>query len=59
MSFNVRHWIPALDYGNRVVPLGDAYPFTAAYLRRLRERPSFARVLEEAKPYFHLFPQGS
>jgi glutathione S-transferase len=28
----------------------------AAYLDRLMARPSFARVLEEAQPYFSLFP---
>ena len=27
------------------------------YFERLRNRPSFARVLEEAKPYFHMFPK--
>jgi glutathione S-transferase len=29
-----------------------------AYLRRLRERPSFARAWAEAKPYRHMFPLG-
>jgi glutathione S-transferase len=48
---------PALFYGNRVVPLGSAYPNTVAYLQRLCERPSFARVLREAEPYFKFFPQ--
>jgi glutathione S-transferase len=47
---------PALHYADKVVPFGDAFPNTAAYLARLKERPSFARVLEEAKPYAHLFP---
>jgi glutathione S-transferase len=41
------------------VPFGDAYRNTAAYLARLMERPSFARVLDEAKPYLHLFPADS
>ena len=48
---------PALYYADKVVPLGDAHPNTAAYLRRLCARPSFARVLREAEPYFKLFPQ--
>ena len=48
---------PALHYANRVVPLGDAYETVGAYLRRLEERPSFARVLREAQPYAHLFPK--
>jgi glutathione S-transferase len=28
-----------------------------AYLERLKARPSVARVLTEAEPYFNLFPQ--
>jgi glutathione S-transferase len=28
----------------------------AAYLRRLLERPSYARAIAEATPYFSLFP---
>ena len=50
---------PALFYADKVVPLGDAHRNTAAYLARLMERPSFARVLDEAKPYFHLLPAAS
>lgn len=49
---------PALFYANLVMPLGDAHPNTAAYLDRLMKRPSFARVVEEAKPYFAMFPGG-
>ena len=48
---------PALFYADKVVPLGDAHPNTSAYLKRLCARPSFARVLREAEPYFKLFPQ--
>jgi glutathione S-transferase len=48
---------PALFYADWVQPLGDTFPNTAAYLRRLRERPSFARVLREAEPYFASFPR--
>jgi glutathione S-transferase len=47
---------PALFYGNKVVPFGDAHGNVAKYLQRLIERPSFARVLTEAQPYFSLFP---
>lgn len=47
---------PALFYANRVVPFGEAHALTAAYLARLQARPSFARVIAEAAPYFHLFP---
>ncbi len=47
---------PSLHYADRVHPLGGRFPVVAAYLERLRERPSFARVLKEAEPYAHLFP---
>ncbi|MEI9888265.1 MAG: glutathione S-transferase family protein [Rhizomicrobium sp.] len=47
---------PALYYADRIVPLTGDYPKTAAYLARLCERPSFARVLKEAEPYKHMFP---
>ncbi|MGQ0698919.1 MAG: glutathione S-transferase family protein [Panacagrimonas sp.] len=47
---------PALLYANKVLPLGTGYPHVSAYLARLMERPSFARVLREAQPYFALFP---
>ena len=35
---------------------GRVHKQTAAYLHRLMDRPSFARVIEEAKPYRHFFP---
>ncbi len=47
---------PALHYANRVHPIGDARPNTLAYLERLKQRPSFARVLREAEPYAGMFP---
>lgn len=47
---------PALHYADRVTPLAGEFPNCAAYLARLAERPSFARVLKEAAPYFHMFP---
>jgi len=47
---------PALFYANKVVPFGD-HKHAAAYLDRLMQRPSFARVLKEAKPYFRFFPK--
>ena len=48
---------PALFYADQVMPLGDEHKNAAGYLGRLMERPSFARVLEEARPYFTLFPK--
>ena len=47
---------PALFYANLVVPFGDTHPNAARYLARLMERPSFARTVEEARPYLALFP---
>ena len=50
---------PSLHYADRVHPLRDRFPALAAYLARLEARPSVARVLAEAEPYRHLFPQES
>ncbi len=47
---------PALFYAHKVVPIGDAHRATRAYHDRLLARPSFARVLAEAEPYFAMFP---
>jgi glutathione S-transferase len=47
---------PALFYASRVRPFGTARPNTSAYLARLMARPSYARALQEAEPYFKLFP---
>jgi glutathione S-transferase len=47
---------PALFYANTVVPFGETQRNLTAYLGRLMTRPSYARVLEEAQPYFRLFP---
>lgn len=49
---------PSLYYADKVLPFRNEYPVLAQYLARLEARPSFARVLSEAAPYFHLFPTG-
>lgn len=49
---------PALFYAAKVLPYADSHPHLAAYLERLKARPSYARVLRDAEPYFHMFPQG-
>ena len=49
---------PALYYANQVAPFTESHPGAARYLDRLIARPSFARVLEEAAPYFGMFPKG-
>ena len=48
--------LPALYYGDKVNPWGEARPRIAAYLERLQTRPSVARVLKEAEPFAHYFP---
>ena len=46
---------PALFFSQKVVPF-SAHKHLAAYYARLEARPSFARVLEEARPYLAMFP---
>ncbi|MBN8990309.1 MAG: glutathione S-transferase family protein [Rhizobiales bacterium] len=48
---------PSLFYGSMVVPFGDGQKKLAAYFERLKTRPSFARVLKEAEPYFNMVPK--
>lgn len=47
---------PSLFYANTIYPLGTRYPNARAYLGRLMTRPSYARALEEAEPFFGFFP---
>jgi len=47
--------LPALYYADYAVSLAD-WPELAAYLGRLKTRPSVARVLSEAEPFFQYFP---
>ena len=47
--------LPALYYGDYAVALAD-WPALQAYLERLKARPSVARVLQEAQPFFKYFP---
>jgi glutathione S-transferase len=47
---------PALFYANTVVPFEAGFANLPAYLDRLMALASFARVLQEARPYFKLFP---
>jgi glutathione S-transferase len=48
---------PCLFYGNLVEPFGNGHRNLSAYFERLKARPSFARVLQEAEPYFKMFPK--
>ena len=48
---------PALFYANEVMPFADTHKTVARYFDRLMKRPSFARAVKEAQPYFALFPK--
>lgn len=47
---------PALFYARTLEPFTEKRPGLEAYYRRLLERPSFARALKEALPYFKFYP---
>jgi glutathione S-transferase len=47
---------PPLFYGNIAMPFEKTHKNAFAYLQRLMERPSYARVLAEAKPFLHMLP---
>jgi glutathione S-transferase len=47
---------PALFYACTVQPFPHEFGHLAAYFDRLMQRPSVARVIEEAKPYFKFYP---
>ena len=50
---------PALFYADWVHPVGDRFPTVFAYRARVLARPSVARVVDEARPFRKLFPQGT
>jgi glutathione S-transferase len=50
---------PALLYADWTHPIGAAFANVHAYRRRLLQRPSFARAVDEARPYRPLFPLGA
>lgn len=47
---------PALFYAATLLPFPEEYQHLNAYFERLLSRPSVQRVLDEAKPYFSLYP---
>jgi glutathione S-transferase len=47
---------PALYFAEGRVAFGNR-PHLAAYMQRLKARPSYARALHEAQPYLHMVPQ--
>lgn len=50
---------PALFYADWTHPIGDRFPNVVAYRQRLLARPSFARAVDEARPYRPYFPLGA
>jgi len=50
---------PALFYADWVRPIDPAFGNVRAYRQRLLARPSFARAVDEARPYRPLFPLGA
>ncbi|MEN5208897.1 glutathione S-transferase family protein [Stenotrophomonas terrae] len=50
---------PALFYADWVQRISDDYPLLLDYRQRLLRRPSFARAVNEARSYRHLFPLGA
>jgi glutathione S-transferase len=49
--------LPPLLYGNMAEPFGGAHKNLTAYFERLKARPSVARVMKEAEPYFNMVPK--
>jgi glutathione S-transferase len=50
---------PALFYADWTHPIDPAFTEVHAYRRRLLARPSFARAVDEARPYRAYFPLGA
>jgi glutathione S-transferase len=50
---------PSLFYADWVHPIGPQHEALRSYRRRLLQRPSFARAVNEARPYRKLFPPGA
>ena len=50
---------PSLFYADWVHQIGSGFPQLRAYRARLLSRPSFARAVDEARPYRAYFPLGA
>jgi glutathione S-transferase len=50
---------PALFYADWAHPIAATFPHVQAYRRRLLARPSFARAVDEARPFRPFFPLGA
>jgi len=47
---------PGLFFIDKMTPLKNEYPHLDAYLNRLKQRASYARVLKETEPFMQYFP---
>ena len=47
---------PPLFYANTAMPFDSTQHNLKAYFERLMARPSYARAVKEAEPYFQMFP---
>ncbi len=50
---------PSLFYADWTYRIPESYPVLRAYRARLLARPSFARAVEQARPFRSLFPLGA
>lgn len=50
---------PALFYTDWAHPMGEKFPRVRDYRRKLLAQPSFARAVDEARPYRPYFPLGA
>jgi glutathione S-transferase len=50
---------PSLFYADWTHRISEAFPLLRAYRTRLLARPSFARAVDEARPFRPLFPLGA
>jgi glutathione S-transferase len=50
---------PSLFYADWAHPMGERFPRLRDYRRKLLARPSFARAVDEARPYRPHFPLGA
>lgn len=50
---------PSLFYADWTHPIDPGFRHLIAYRQRLLARPSFARAVDEARPYRHYFPLGA
>ncbi len=50
---------PSLFYADWVYQIPETYPQLRAYRARLLARPSYARAVDEARPFRPLFPLGA